>query len=219
MQRVTDACATGDAGSGLETLTRIRLLAIRRDVRVVACVDIDEEVGPQRAPAPEERGSGGDCGQAGEALQHGDPSSYFLCFFLTHLPFFSFLPFLQCFAVGAGVGVGEVVAGAMTVKARAAGVGSTLSAKSVARTSNVWAPAPRPETACGEVHGANAAPSMRHSNVTGETGGPSLAVKPKLAEVSVVLAGGPEVMLVSGGDPRGGPNSPESNVVAPVKRW
>jgi hypothetical protein len=36
---------------------------------------------------------------------------YFLCFFFTHLPFFSFWPFLQCFLVGVGV------AGVVTVKA------------------------------------------------------------------------------------------------------
>ena len=52
-----------------------------------------------------------------------------------------------------------------TVKVREAGVGSTLPAVSRARTSNVCAPCARFVYACGDVHGANAALSRRHSNV------------------------------------------------------
>ncbi len=83
-----------------------------------------------------------------------------------------------------------------TVKVREAGVGSTLPAVSRARTSNVCAPCARFVYACGDVHGANAALSRRHSNV-----------EPGLVEVNandgdalLVAPVGPLVIAVSGNE-------------------
>ena len=60
-----------------------------------------------------------------------------------------------------------VVCGAAvsTVKAREAGVGSTLPAGSVARTSNVCAPSASDAVVWAEVQEPQAPPSTRHSNV------------------------------------------------------
>ncbi len=52
-----------------------------------------------------------------------------------------------------------------TVKVRVAGVGSMLPAASIARTENVCSPSGSVPSACGDVHGANAAPSSLHSKV------------------------------------------------------
>jgi hypothetical protein len=93
-----------------------------------------------------------------------------------------------------------VVFGAVTsiVHTLAAGVPSTFPARSLARTSNVWFPAVRLEKAMGLVQVANAAPSIRHSNVLPV----SVDVNVKLAVVWFVGVGGPTlVIVVSGGEP------------------
>jgi hypothetical protein len=90
------------------------------------------------------------------------------------------------------------------VKARLAGRGSTLSARSIALTKNVWAPLPSGElgvwVAPGPKQDANPAPSNRHSNL--EPG--SSEVKPKVGVASLVVPDGPEVIVVSGGSVSGG---------------
>jgi hypothetical protein len=65
-----------------------------------------------------------------------------------------------------------VVSGATvsTVQVREAGVGSMLPATSFARTSNVCEPSASPENDDWKTHGANAAPSRRHSkNIAGDS--------------------------------------------------
>ena len=76
-----------------------------------------------------------------------------------------------------------------------AGVPSTFSASSAARTRKLCAPGARFEYAFGDVHGAKAALSSEHSNVEA----PSLEVKLKVAPVDVPVAGGaPAPMVVCG---------------------
>jgi hypothetical protein len=90
---------------------------------------------------------------------------------------------------------GVVSGGGWIVHVRVAGVGSTLSAGSMARTANVCEPTPRPVYVRGLVHGANTVVSSRHSNV--DPG--SLALKPNVADVAVVELAGPDVIVVFGG--------------------
>ena len=75
-----------------------------------------------------------------------------------------------------------------------AGVRSVLPAASVARTWKVCEPTARPEYALGDVQAANAAASSLHSNVEGV----SDEEKENEALVSVVVAGGCAVIVVSG---------------------
>src|SRR5207249_2064877 len=80
------------------------------------------------------------------------------------------------------------------VHVKLAGVGSTLPAASMARTVNVRAPAARPPTVSGEVHGAKAPPSSAHSNEPA-----SVAVKSSSTLTELSSTGGCLVMVVSGG--------------------
>ena len=89
---------------------------------------------------------------------------------------------------------GGVVSEVSTVNARLAGVASVLPAASVARTSKVCAPRLNAPVVNGDVHGANAAASTRHSNVEPA----SVAVNEKLGVVSLVTPLGPAVIVVSG---------------------
>ena len=94
--------------------------------------------------------------------------------------------------VVSGRSVGVVV---VTVNSRLAGVGSTVDELSMARASNVWAPAARTAVVCGDVQEANAALSTRHANVE-----PGLSeVKLNVGVVSVMLPVGPPVIVVCGG--------------------
>ena len=89
--------------------------------------------------------------------------------------------------------------GATTLQAWTAGVGSTFPDPSVARTSNRWEPIPSPVHDAGLVHGMKPAPSRRHSKVSAPTGDrSSLPANVNAAVESSVLAGGPEVIAVSG---------------------
>src|SRR5215210_7420913 len=90
-----------------------------------------------------------------------------------------------------------VVSGAAvsTVKPRDAGVGSTLPAKSVARTSNVCAPSASGAVVSGAEQPLQAPPSTRHSNVVPS----SSEEKPNVGVVSFVAPAGPESIVVSGG--------------------
>ena len=89
-----------------------------------------------------------------------------------------------------------VVSGAAvsTVKLRDAGVGSTLPAGSVARTSNVWAPSACRAVVWAELQEAQAPPSTRHSNV--EPGWS--AEKVYVGVASLVGPEGPLSIVVSG---------------------
>ena len=90
---------------------------------------------------------------------------------------------------------GGVVSGVSTVHVKSAAVASTFPAASIACTWKVCGPTARPVKVVGEVHVANASPSSAHANV--EPG--SLAEKVKLALLLVVVAAGPESIVVSGG--------------------
>lgn len=81
-----------------------------------------------------------------------------------------------------------------TVQARDAGVGSTLVAGSVARTSKTWAPPASPVRETGLVQDANAATSRRHSNVEP----PSEEKSWNEADVERIVPEGPNGMVVSG---------------------
>ena len=85
-----------------------------------------------------------------------------------------------------------------TVKERVAGVGSTLPAGSVARTSKVWAPSASATVgvwaAPGPLQGANTAASKRHSKVDPV----SVEEKPKVGVESLVGPEAPEVIVVFG---------------------
>jgi hypothetical protein len=87
-----------------------------------------------------------------------------------------------------------VIVHVTSVKLRAAGVWSTLPATSVARTANVCFPGLTGPTAAGDVHGANAAPSSRHSNV--DPG--SSAENVNVALGSVTGPSGPDSIVVCG---------------------
>ncbi len=95
-----------------------------------------------------------------------------------------------------------VVCGAVesTLKDRSAGVGSVFFAWSVALTSNVCGPSVRGAVAKGELQEANAALSVRHSNV------PPGSVDENAKEDTFVLIAleGPPVIVVSGGVVSGG---------------
>ena len=80
------------------------------------------------------------------------------------------------------------------VQMRVAGVTSVLPAASVARTLNQCWPTARPVYSRGEVHAANAAPSIEHS----KSAAGSSAVNVKLALELVVVAGGAVPIVVSG---------------------
>jgi hypothetical protein len=90
---------------------------------------------------------------------------------------------------------GGVVSGAEIVQVCVAGEASTLPAPSVARTSNVCEPTPRPLYAFGDAHDAHAPPSMRHSNVDPD----SLLANAKLADPDALGFDGPDEIVVSGG--------------------
>jgi hypothetical protein len=75
-----------------------------------------------------------------------------------------------------------------------------LAAASLARTSNVCEPLPRPEYALGDVQDPQAPASSRHWNVEPV----SVEVNPKLAELLVTVPDGPELIVVSGGVVSGG---------------
>ena len=87
-----------------------------------------------------------------------------------------------------------VVCGAAvsTVKLRDAGVGSTLPAGSVARTSNVWAPSASDAVVSGDAHEPQAPPSTRHSNVEPA----SSAENPNVGVASFVGPDGPLSIVV-----------------------
>ena len=103
------------------------------------------------------------------------------------------------FVVVAGGPVWIVVFGPFgspsTVQVWLAGVGSTLSDQSTARTSSVCGPGSSSMYWAGEKHSSNASPSSEHSNVTSS----SLDSNVKLAKLSGVEAGGAERIVVSGG--------------------
>src|SRR5918999_5617952 len=85
--------------------------------------------------------------------------------------------------------VGVFVVPATTVQLRLAGVASTFSSASVAKTSNVWGPAESPTYSMPLSQSSSAPPSSEHSNVM-STGAVrlSVALKTKVAEVLVVVA-------------------------------
>src|SRR5688572_4047664 len=78
---------------------------------------------------------------------------------------------------------------------REAGVASTFPAASLARTLNRCAPRFRPDAVNGDAHGANAALSMRHSNVDAR----SLEENLHVGVRSVVRPAGPRTIVVLGG--------------------
>src|SRR5215211_546563 len=82
---------------------------------------------------------------------------------------------------------------ASIVQEAPAGVASVLAELSVARTSKVCPPSPRPVYAAG--HAANGDPSREHSNVLPD----SSEVNAKLASRLAEREAGPDVMIVSGG--------------------
>ena len=82
-----------------------------------------------------------------------------------------------------------------TVKLRNAGVGSTLPAESVARTSKVCEPSARAAVVSGAEQSPQGPPSKRHSNVVPS----SLEEKPNVGVGSFVAPAGPESIVVSGG--------------------
>jgi len=82
-----------------------------------------------------------------------------------------------------------------TVQLKVAGVWSVLPDPSVARTPKLWAPTERAEYALGLVHADQAEPSSWQAKVEPL----SLEEKEKLALVEVVVEGGEEETLVSGG--------------------
>jgi hypothetical protein len=81
-----------------------------------------------------------------------------------------------------------------TFQVYAAGLPSTLPARSIARTRKVWLPALNPIKVCVLLHAAKAAPSSRHSKVLPA----SFDVNAKLALVLFVAVGGLEVIVVVG---------------------
>src|SRR3954452_8370482 len=82
-----------------------------------------------------------------------------------------------------------------TAQVRDAGVGSTLPALSMARTSKLCTELARPLKGCGDEHGVQAPPASRPRNVEPA----SLELKPKLAEVAAVEPCGPLEMTECGG--------------------
>jgi hypothetical protein len=102
----------------------------------------------------------------------------------------------------------EQLGGAWTVQLHSAGVGSTFDAASVARTRSWWLPGASPAYVAGDAHDANAAASREHSNVAPA----SFAVKANAAVALVVVAGGPEVMVLSGAVVSGGGSTVHSYV-------
>jgi hypothetical protein len=89
-----------------------------------------------------------------------------------------------------------------TLQVCVAAVASVLPAASVAQTLNVWDPIDNPVYAWGEVQATRGAPFRLHWNVEFA----SLEVNEKEALVDVDDAGGPDVIVVSGGvvSPTGG---------------
>jgi hypothetical protein len=94
---------------------------------------------------------------------------------------------------GSGVGVGGT--SGSTVHSCLAGVTSTFPSASMARTSKTWSPTASSGVSYGEVQISNAVAFSEHSNV--EPG--SLAENSNVAFENWVVAGGPEVIVVSGG--------------------
>jgi hypothetical protein len=82
-----------------------------------------------------------------------------------------------------------------TVHVRLAGVASVFPTGSLARTSKVCEPWPRPETERGDEHAAQAPASRRHSNPAPA----SEAVNSNVADVACVTPDGPAVRVVAGG--------------------
>jgi hypothetical protein len=82
-----------------------------------------------------------------------------------------------------------------TAQVSLAGVGSTLPSASVARTEKLCDPKLKPEYAFGDPHERHLEASSLHWKVEPD----SVAMKPKLAEVTVVGDGGAAVISVSGG--------------------
>ncbi len=95
-----------------------------------------------------------------------------------------------------------------TVKPCWAGVASTLSAASVARTANVWGPSESAAVVCSEVQPVKAAPSTLHSNVEPA----SSEEKPNVGVESAVGPVGPESIVVSGGSVSPFPSATEKAV-------
>src|SRR5918999_5646446 len=94
-----------------------------------------------------------------------------------------------------------VVSGvARTVQVWVAGVASGLAAPSTARTAKVCSPAARPLRSSGEEHPAKGSPSSEHSKERSPGRVPlSVPVNSTIASVaSAMVAGGPDVMVVSG---------------------
>ena len=98
----------------------------------------------------------------------------------------------------------------LTLQVCVAAVASVLPAASVAQTPNAWDPVDKPVWVWGEVHATRGAPSRLHWNV--ELG--SLEVNAKDALFDVDVAGGPDVIVVSGGVV-----SPAGGVVSTVHVW
>jgi hypothetical protein len=96
--------------------------------------------------------------------------------------------------------LGGVVSGGRMVHAWLAGVVSVFPDRSVARTANVWLPAIRPAYEAGDAHALYPTPSSEQANVAPD----SLAENVNVAVVAVVLAGGPEPIVVSGAVVSGG---------------
>lgn len=82
-----------------------------------------------------------------------------------------------------------------TLQVCVAAVASVFPAASVPQTLKVWDPIDNPVYVWGEVHAVREAPSRLHWNVELA----SLEVKAKEALVDVDVAGGPDVIVVSGG--------------------
>ncbi len=80
------------------------------------------------------------------------------------------------------------------VQVQVAGVASTLPTRSMARTSNVWAPAVSPVRSCGVTQAAKPAPSSWHSNAPA-----SVEVKANCTSALLSSAGGMSTSAVSGG--------------------
>jgi len=81
-----------------------------------------------------------------------------------------------------------------TVNRRWAGVGSTTPAELTARTRKVCEPSPSGTVVCGELQGANAAPSTEHWKVVRR----SVEEKAKVGVGSVVTTAGPELITLFG---------------------
>jgi hypothetical protein len=107
---------------------------------------------------------------------------------------------IQLSAFAVSVCVEPQFGGAWIVQEWVAGVASVFPAASLARTLNWCVPTASPVRSRGDVHAANGALSSEHSKVEPD----SLEENVKLALVLVVVAAGPEPIVVSGAVVSGG---------------